>query len=74
MATRGHTARCVTAVLFGLLLTVVALQARTAESSASPLVRSAEGTIEGYVYNGVDSRHFSPKQVHWGADSERIVL
>jgi para-nitrobenzyl esterase len=55
MATRGHTARCVTAVLFGLLLTVVAPQAGTADSSASPLVRTAEGPIEGYVHNGVDS-------------------
>jgi para-nitrobenzyl esterase len=54
MATRGQTARSMTAALFGLLLTVLAPQAKAAESSA-PLVHTAEGPVEGVVRNRVDT-------------------
>jgi para-nitrobenzyl esterase len=45
----------VAAVLFGLFLMGVAPQARTAESNTSPLIRTAEGPVEGYAHNGMDS-------------------
>jgi para-nitrobenzyl esterase len=51
MATRRHCAHSMTAALLGLLLTMLGLQAKAVENA--PLVRTAEGPVQGLVQNGV---------------------